>query len=375
MDTESDFPSPTFYTAYNTAFVWEKNLANDAEYFWRVQAIDEVGNTSEWSSTRSFRMRWNFKSQLLAPPNNSLTQAYPVFSWTPIPGIERYQIQVDESLSFASPLFDSEVYNNHTATITRFRESTIYIKTAYYWRVRGIDAQDNLTPWSDIFTFEFDYTTSPNPVYPLPYYTPDSGTLPVHDDHTVAWPLFVWDTAHTLPNAGQPGLARAADYYELTVSTDPSFVSSPNFQILTTGLAATPTVQNPFLPNPVKGQPYYWRVRAWYNSQPLGSDAIRVTSIATDLLKLQETPLISPTYPLDGFEAVGDPPVLGWLPVSGASHYKLEISHDRTFASIDETAYPQFVNYVPWQGQLSHMVFGTYWWRVSRRKLTQCTAW
>ena len=197
VDTESDFPSPTLYTAYNTAFVWEKNLSNDAEYFWRVQVVDEAGNTSDWSETRSFRMRWNFKPQLLAPANNSLMQSYPVFQWSPIPGIERYQIQVDESLSFATPLFDEELYNNHTATITRFKESTIYIGAAYYWRVRGIDGQDNLTPWSDIFTFEFDFTTSPNPVYPLPYYLPDSATLPVHDDHTIAGPLFIWDTAHT----------------------------------------------------------------------------------------------------------------------------------------------------------------------------------
>ncbi|MCX6049530.1 MAG: hypothetical protein NT075_30900, partial [Chloroflexi bacterium] len=278
VDTESDFPSPTLYTTYNTAFVWEQNLANDAEYFWRVQVVDDAGNTSDWSSTRSFRMRWNFKPQLLAPPNNSLTQSYPVFSWTPIPGIERYQIQVDESLSFATPLFDSKVYNNHTATITQFKESIIYLKTAYYWRVRGIDAQDNLTPWSDISTFEFDYTTSPNPVYPLPYALPDSITLPVHDDHTVAWPLFIWDTAHAWPQGHSPALARAADYYILTLSTDPSFITS-TFQITTTGLAATPTIQNPLTKEFADHQLYYWRVRAMRDGQPMGSDTVRLTRI------------------------------------------------------------------------------------------------
>ncbi|MCX6049234.1 MAG: hypothetical protein NT075_29385, partial [Chloroflexi bacterium] len=247
--------------------------------------------------------------------------------------------------------------------ITQFKESIIYLKTAYYWRVRGIDAQDNLTPWSDISTFEFDYTTSPNPVYPLPYALPDSITLPVHDDHTVAWPLFIWDTAHAWPQGQSPALARAADYYILTLSTDPSFVITPTFQITTTGLAATPTIENPLVKF-ADHQLYYWRVRAMRDGQPMGSDTVRLTRIDPTLSKLQETELISPTYPPDGFEAVGDPPVLGWTPVRGADHYKIELSHDRTFSTIDETAYPLFANYVPWQGKLTHLPFGSYWWRV-----------
>ena len=171
----------------------------------------------------------------------------------------------------------------------------------------------------------------------------------------------------------QPGLTYAPDYYELTVSTDPAFQAAPNFQIQTTGLAAAPTIQNP-LTNLVGAQLYYWRVRAWRNGQPLGSDTVRLTRIDPNLATLQATELISLTYPADNFEAVGDPPVLGWLPVNGANNYKVEISRDRTFTSIDERASPQFNNYVPWQGQLSHMPFGTYWWRVPRRKLARCAA-
>jgi hypothetical protein len=364
VDTEEDFSSPSLYTSKNTAFVWERNLSNDAEYFWRVQAVDEAGNSSEWSPRRSFRMRWNFKPQLLAPANNSLLQSYPVFYWTPIPGIERYHVQVDESLSFGQPLFDSKVYNNHTATIVRFNESTIYIGASYYWRVRGIDAQGNLTPWSDIFSFQFGYITSPNLVYPLPYFVPDIATLPVHDDHTIPSPLFVWDTVHTWFDYEQKSLSVGPDYYELAVATDATFeINKVVFQIETAGLAAAPTLENRFSGD-TNGQLYYWRVRAWRNGQILGSETVRLMRIDTGAARLSVIGAISPTHPADGFEAVGDAPVLGWLPVNGAANYKIEISHDRTFTVVDEAAHPQFINYTPGQGRRTPLPFGAYWWRV-----------
>jgi hypothetical protein len=84
--------------------------------------------------------------------------------------------------------------------------------------------------------------------------------------------------------------------------------------------------------------------------------------------ELTVSEVISPTYPRNGYQAVGVPPVLGWLPVSvsgqPAYNYHVQISRDPNFAVIVDEAYPQFVNYVPWQGQTSDMPAATYWWRV-----------
>src|SRR5690606_35893034 len=74
-------------------------------------------------------------------------------------------------------------------------------------------------------------------------------------------------------------------------------------------------------------------------------------------------------HPADGFEAVGTPPVLGWLPVPGAAHYAVQISRGPDFATatLVDQADALFPYYVPWQGRRTPMPFGTYWWRVQAR--------
>jgi hypothetical protein len=362
IDTEDDFPSPAVCTCRSTDYTWEKNLSNDQEYFWRVKAIDDVGNSGPWSATRHFRMKWEFAPKLLSPANNSTLQSYPFFSWTPIPGAERYHIQVDETTSFSNPIFDQMIYNVNRAAITKFKDRQIFIDLDYYWRVRGVDAQDNVTPWSENFSFRFGFTTSPNLIYPLNYYVPDSENLPVHGDHTIAWPVFVWDTAHSWVDYDTSQNIVAPDYYALTVSTNSDF-SSPVFEIETAGLSVAPTLENSFksLQN---GQLYHWRVRAYRQGIQMGVDSIGFSRIDTTLPQVTRSDVISIAYPADGFEAVAVAPVLGWLPVNGASHYRLEVSRNRNFINPVEVVHPQFINYTPWQGKRAPIPFGTYWWRV-----------
>lgn len=367
VDTDQSFPSPAFCKCYNTDFTWEKNLANDQEYFWRVKAIDSVGNSSPWSPTYRFRLKWNFRPQLLSPRNNSIMQSAPVFSWTPIAGIERYQVQVDESTSFSNPIFDEYIYNTTTASIVKFTDRTIFVERNYFWRVRGVDARNNVTPWSDVFTYQYGYTTSPNLVYPLPYYVPDPVNLPVHSDRTIAWPLFAWDTAHTWIQRGSLAYTVGPDYYELTVASDPGFTAI-HFQIETAGLGAAPTIENSF-GNLQNGQFYYWRVRAFRNGLQMGVDSVGQTRIDRTFPQLPVADAIKILQPPSGFEAVGDAPILAWQPVNGASNYRIEISRNRDFAQLVESAHPQFVNYVPGQGRRDRLPFGTYWWRVQAESL------
>jgi len=272
-------------------------------------------------------------------------------------------------ISFDRSLLDEEFYNGTTAAIVKQEESTVYLDADYFWQVRGIDAQDNYTPWSDIHTFRFGAEdVAPNFVYPLSYYTPDVVNLPVHADRTIAWPLFVWDSAlrFTWPTQLTPAMAEAPAYYELTVAADMGF-QIIQFQIETTGLGAAPTLAHPFT-NLQSGNLAYWRVRAYQSTgQQLGVDHVWVTRIDPTLPQLPVAETITPIYPRAGFEAV-TAPVLGWLPVNGISNYRVQISRDPAFNTIVDEALPQFVNYVPWQGRRTVMPFGTYWWRVQAEK-------
>jgi len=361
ISTQPDFGSATSYQTYNTEYTPEEALGNDQDYYWRVKGIDKNGYGTPWSTIRQFRMRWNFETEQLAPVNTVIQQSNPFFAWTPIPGAEQYRVQVDETNSFEKPLMDENFYNVTTAAIVKIEDPLIYIDRNYFWRVQGIDAQGNTTPWSAMDSFRYGYISSPNLIYPLPYYEPDATNTPVHSDRTIAWPLFVWDAGVGYDT--QSGKVVAPHYYELTVAADRSF-SDIRFSVKTTGSHATPTADNPFTPIS-DGQIYYWRVRAFFaNGDQLGVDQVWTTRIDRRVAERPLSNTITPIFPADATETVTVPPLLGWLPVDGANNYHVQISKDRAFTQIVDETLPQFVNYAPWQGRQSLMPAGTYFWRV-----------
>ena len=96
----------------------------------------------------------------------------------------------------------------------------------------------------------------------------------------------------------------------------------------------------------------------------MGTDSAWVVRYDSHAPQLPFTNTIALIQPADGYEAVGIPPILGWLPITDTLSYRVQISRDRGFTQIVDEAVTQAVNCVPWQGQLTSMPFGTYWWRV-----------
>ena len=215
----------------------------------------------------------------------------------------------------------------------------------------------------------------PNPIYPLYTFSPDTQNLPVHRVPTIAWPVFVWDTAHEWLITNPLTLTIGADYYELTVDDEPSF-ASPNLFIRTRTIGAAPVLEPGNSDSTFKGledgKLFYWRVQAFRkNGRKLGlPDVNQVWEMRYDSSpsELLASGMISPTIPRNGYQSVGTPPVLGWLPVTAsgqaAANYHVQISRNPEFTDIVDEAFPQFVNYVPWQGRMSDMPPATYWWRV-----------
>ncbi|HHY55650.1 MAG TPA: hypothetical protein GYA08_09455 [Chloroflexi bacterium] len=369
ISTQVNFNTYDQIITRNTDYTPVKAFSNDQDYFWRVQAVDEQNIASPWSEIRRFTTRWSFKPQLLSPANNSIQLAYPFFAWTPVPGAEQYQIQIAGNNTFNSPIVDAKLYNATQHTQPQWQSAIA--DTFYYWRVRAIDAQNNYGPWSDVWSFQFSdpvgllnpasiKPTTANLIYPLPYYVPDAANQPVHGDRSFDAPLFVWDAAHDAPGSGSANFVEPADFYRLEVDDDPAF-QSPNFTIDTAGLAAAPTATHPFTPLQ-DGAIYYWRVSAFRGGLEIGGKVTWTTRYNANLAAAAAT--AEPIFPADGFEAVKQPPVLGWLPVNGAAHYRVEVARDAAFTQIVDAALAQSVRYVPWQAQLTAMPFGAYWWRV-----------
>lgn len=357
-------------TTRNTSYTPEKSLANNKDYFWRVRAISPRKVNGPTSEVRSFRSNWIQPPTLLSPPVRSIHHIYPYFSWSPVPGAQRYQIQIATGNGFADLVEDKKLYGATSYTQPEWKE--IVFGGDYFWRVRAEDAQGNTTNWSSEQSFRFAASPPPNLIYPEPYYIPDAEGMPIHTERVIAHPVFVWDTTHqynvTEENLGNgPTAFIYPDYYRLEVATSSEF-STIIFSIDSAGQGAAPTLENP-IDSLVDDTLYYWRVTPFLNGTPMAAGTVwetRIDRTAEQLpLDSDSTPDIS--HPQDGMITVETAPILGWLPVEDAHHYRVEVGNNRDLnnsANLVDTANALFAYYVPWQGRQTPMPPGAYWWRV-----------
>jgi hypothetical protein len=376
LSTQEDFSSISLAVVTpNTEYTPEENLGNNRDFFWRVKAINPRAVTGPAGETRKFTLEWNQPPTPLTPAPNSIIdiqgiqRIYPYFSWTPIAGAERYHIQISDGAGFKELVGDVTLFNATAYTQPEWKEWMP--GKEYEWRVEALDGQGNTTGFSEAIKFSVPFMPPPNLVYPEPYYEPDAVGMPVHTNRTIAHPVFVWDTTHRLiddpENSAGPEIFEYPDAYELTVGLDRNF-DVVSFGMVTAGQAAAPTLDNPFT-NLVNGQIYFWKVVPLKGGVPMVGVVPFVwqTRLDTSINQFPATDTPTPMHPRDGFVATGTPPVLGWQPLNGAHHYAVQISREADFDPLVESARPQFVYYMPYQGQLDPMPFGLYYWRFQGR--------
>lgn len=95
---------------------------------------------------------WALNVPVPSAPDNGLTGAYSrqTFRWNTISGAGNYELQVDTTLRFNSPLLVREV-----TTGTSIKLYDLYFGVHYYWRVRAISSSSSVvvSEWSDIQDF------------------------------------------------------------------------------------------------------------------------------------------------------------------------------------------------------------------------------
>jgi hypothetical protein len=167
--------------------------------------------------------------QKIPANKSSIRDTTPYFKWMRVTGAVKYQLVVDNNVSFGSPEVNiSNITNTYITLGTPLKEGT------YYWRVRAMDAKNNWGHWSYIFRFTVDITPPGTPVL----LSPVSGTKTT--DHT---PTFTWKAP------------TGAWKYVFSIDDNADF-SSPVF----TSPPVEPTMYNMLFA--LDSGTYYWRVRA-----------------------------------------------------------------------------------------------------------------
>ena len=369
-DENCDFSVGTGVDTRETYYTPTATFSNDARYCWRVRVESGLA-VGDWSEIWNFQKNWNLQPTLLTPTNLYQTGLYPMYSWTPVPGAARYNIQIAINPSF------SPIYEDKTTANTTYAPQTQYIGTShYYWRVRPIDGSGFYGLTSNVFEYQSYYTSTATAlVYPLYYYEPNSyGAHEMNpvETRTVAQPVFIWH--RVVDPAPVGGVTVTA--YRIQVATTPYFTTLA-WEYDTENTSATPTAADNF--TPAVGQDYYWRVCplvALGGSCLVNPDSglewwSQVWKARFDAsLALPATGGAAPTLlrPAHGQEAVEATPLLEWWPLQGATQYEVQISRDADFGSLETSEIVTLPSYAPdeslAQRSLGRLDYGTFYWRV-----------
>ena len=125
-------------------------------YYWGVTPLDAEGNRGVPSSVGSFTWSWPSTTTLHVDDLAAAPELYdPRFSWNPVAGAARYEVEINSSVDFAP---GSKVCCTGTSINTSLSPTVVFKSNTYYWRVRALDMDGHTGVWNlgPSFTKTFD---------------------------------------------------------------------------------------------------------------------------------------------------------------------------------------------------------------------------
>jgi|GEM_PF-2494813 len=301
-------------------------LNANSQYFWRVNATNNVGTSAYsviWSFTTSTQS--GISAPALISPVNGISgvSLAPTLTWNTSVGATSYDLQVSTDSQFKT-IF----YYQPGITTTSFTIYDLALNTVYYWRVSATNGAT-----SSGFSAPFSFSTGVT--YPMP------PTLVYPAENAVSIPINAALSWNSSANATS---------YNLKVATDAAFTSMTADR---NGLTDTT-----FTVNGLKNYTtYYWKVSATNSNGT--SDYSSVRSFRT-VLTAPDAPVL--TAPSDGYASVPLNSSLMWNASARASDYNVQIATDAAFTSIALSKTGITDTYL----NVSTLLGNTkYYWRVS----------
>jgi hypothetical protein len=125
-------------------------------YYWGVTPLDAQGNRGTPSAVASFTWTWPSGTTPQVTDLVSDPELFdPRFSWNPVPGAARYEVEINSSVDFAP---GSKVCCTGATINTSLSPTLVFADDTYYWRVRALDIDGNTGVWNvgPVFTKTFD---------------------------------------------------------------------------------------------------------------------------------------------------------------------------------------------------------------------------
>lgn len=225
----------------------------------------------------------------VSPANNSSNLNVKFnLDWTSVSGAVSYELQLDTTASFTSPMFMAIAPIYYSA----YRINNLMYGTTYYWRVRAKNATNQYSAWSDIWNFSTKrFVTLSKPL--------DSA------NHVTVSTTIKWDTI-------------SGSMYWIQVDTTDSFNST-----LLREFSAI-NADNVMLNDLLYDQKYFWRVMAYHQYDSAAWSATRLfnTKSASD---------IKPKFPVNDYADFIPGDTITAYAIWGSKGGELVLSEDSSF--------------------------------------------
>jgi predicted outer membrane repeat protein len=300
LDTDNSFTSPLYDVdnILGTTYTIPTNLAPDLTYYWRVRSYNWLSETTDWSTSTSFRTA--VLPPVLTIPGSGTTVPFnrPVFDWDDVLNATSYTLQVSSTSNF-TPFFVNTIVSESVYSLT----FDLPVNQVVYWRV----FTNAINGPSSASTASF---TTANPASVPTLALPANLALV-----TTYTPKLDWNNS-TFPTG------TGFDHYHLQVASDTGFNNILEEHNNINGI--TNSVFTLGTPLPANST-IYWRVRS-YNTAGQYSNWSAPRSFRT-LLQAPSTLTLVPVPPV-----LNNRPTFDWNDVPGATSYTIQVSPSSTFA-------------------------------------------
>jgi hypothetical protein len=134
-----------------TVYVPRSTLLSPGTYYWGVTPIDAQGHRGAPSPVQSFVWTWPTSTAAQVEDVSSAPEVFdPLFSWDPIAGAAKYELEINPSVEFAP---GSKVCCASPVIGTSYAPPVVFKDNTYYWRVRALDTSGNPGVWNAGATF------------------------------------------------------------------------------------------------------------------------------------------------------------------------------------------------------------------------------
>jgi hypothetical protein len=364
---------------HGTSYAPRALLLPPGTYYWGVVPLDAQGHRGAASAVASFTWMWPTTTATTIGDLRVDSEVYdPFFTWDPVPGAARYELEINPSQDFAP---GSKVCCTGPIISPSHSPTSLLRDNTYYWRVRSLDAFGNAGVWNSgpPFTKTFDKVppvTAPsvkNARMRDHLSDPGSDLNPGAAGYQTSVPIITWDP---VPGASsyevdvfpfEDGMCNwsssAVDHWHSTTATNAWTPLGSQWNNVKPYADDRPVANE--LRRPIAGHEYCARIRARSDRDSANEEVYGEytylgggTSPAFQWVGPPAGGSCSPSCST-GYLGSGDylipatgttatrMPLFTWKPLAGKQSYFVLVAKDPSFSNIVDYAFTQVPAYAP----------------------------